>query len=145
MSTNPTATESLGGVASIALRNRVESAADGESISSIALATYSDLAGILVPLIGDAGVKALTSRALHLARQQFPVDTELAAAADATSDPLAAWLKRVDSSDVLEAAASMLSSLAGLLGTFIGEALTMRLLRKAWRGNLPGMEPGESP
>ncbi len=137
--------EALKVFAATVLRDRTASAQDSTRIASIALTTYGDLAGVLVPLIGDEGVKALTSRAVYLVQQQFAAGEGTLASDDGTSDSIGSWLAKLDSSLTLDAAGKIFSALAGLLGTFIGESLTMRLLRKAWPEDLPAMDTGDSP
>ena len=53
-------------------------------------------------------------------------------AAVATNYEIGEWLKQLDAAHVPEAATAMLAALGGLLTTFIGDGLTLRLLRKAW-------------
>jgi hypothetical protein len=101
---------------------------------AVARRTYDDLAGVLVPLIGNAGFEALASRALHVSQRRYPDDPAKSApgAVGTTDDELVTWLGQLDQRLARDAAASMLAELGGLLGTFIGESLTTRLLRKAW-------------
>jgi len=106
------------------------------ALATAAVAAYQDLAGVLVPLIGPAGVDALTSRALHVARSEYPV-VETADADDADTPaeaigPVISWLKQQEEAVLSDAAATVLAVLGDLLMTFIGEPLTMRLFRKAW-------------
>ncbi|MGZ4808472.1 MAG: hypothetical protein ACXV7D_04010 [Thermoanaerobaculia bacterium] len=100
---------------------------------------YDDLARVLVPLIGEVGVTALTTRALHLAQREFP--SARAADPGRAGSPLNQvneWLESQDDPEVTtNAAAAMLSTIGELLVTFIGEPLTMRLLPKAWPDGFP--------
>ena len=52
-------------------------AAGTEALAAAARRAYDDLARVSAPLIGQVGVDALTGRALHLARREYPwlVDT----------------------------------------------------------------------
>jgi hypothetical protein len=85
-------------------------------------------------LIGQAGIDALTSRALHLAQQEYPwlVHRREAEQPEGPFAQVVVCLKRQDPVVASEAAGSVLATLALLLVTFIGESLTMQLLRKAW-------------
>ncbi len=120
----------------VALRvlTRQAGSADAPAVAAAAGRAYDDLAGVLVPLIGQVGVDALTARALHLAQREYPSgragDTEQAVA---PLTQVSDWLERQqDPALATDAAAAMLSTLGGLLVTFIGEPLTMRLVQKAW-------------
>ena len=96
-------------------------------------------------MIGQAGFEAVTTRALHLAQREYP--SELAAdteQGDAFSR-VSSWLKQQDAPLAAAAAATMFSTLGGLLVTFIGETLTMRLLRKAWPDGFSDSSSEEKP
>ena len=86
----------------------------------------------LATLLGSTGFHALLSRALALARAEAPrlcavqvkADGSLAAA-DAPETPL-------DANEPVEGGVVLLALLLGLLVAFIGENLTLRLLRDVW-------------
>jgi hypothetical protein len=107
--------------------------ADAAGVAAAAGHAYDDLAAILIALIGAVGVEALTARASYLALGKYPAwsQTEKREVAGPFGK-VGSWLERQDSVLATEAAATMLSTLGDLLVTFIGEPLTMRLLRKAW-------------
>jgi hypothetical protein len=105
-----------------------------EAIASAAYRAYDDLARASAQLIGQAGVDALTSRALHLAQQDYPwlVHRREPEQPEGAFAQVVVCLKRQDSAVATEAAGAVFETLAGLLVTFIGESLSMQLLRKAW-------------
>ncbi len=143
--TSPASSEVLRPVAWSVLTRRSASDADVATVAATARAAYDDLASVLVPLIGQAGLDAVTSRALHLAEHEYPP-----VKAGATDQPGAfaavnAWLLQRDAGEAMEAAATVLSMVAQLLVTFIGEPLTMRLLRKGWPDAFPEVESEEKP
>jgi hypothetical protein len=109
-------------------------AAGAEAIAAAARRAYDDLARVSAPLIGQGGFEALTDRALHLARQEFPclVHTPDPEHAAGSFSQVVVCLERQDPAVATEAAAAVFATLTGLLVTFIGEPLTTRLLRKAW-------------
>jgi hypothetical protein len=127
------------------LAQHAGSAARAEAIAAAAQRAYDDLARVSAPLIGQVGVDALTARALHLAQRQYP---QLVQTCDRTprctegtpppeqrEGPLAEFifcLEREDPAVATEAAGAVFATLTGLLVTFIGEPLTMHLLRSAW-------------
>lgn len=109
-------------------------AAGGEAFAAAAQRAYDDLARVGTPLIGQAGVDALTGRALHLAQREYPwlVQRREPEQAEGPFAQVVVCLKRQDPAVASEAAAAVFATLAGLLVTFIGESLTTQLLRKAW-------------
>ncbi len=117
-----------------ALAQRVGSAQGAGALAAAAQRAYDDLAQVAAPLIGQVGVNALTGRTLYLAQRKYPwlVHTR---EPDQWKGPFAQivfCLERQDPAVATEAAGAVLTTLAGLLITFIGEPLTARLLRKAW-------------
>ena len=108
--------------------------ADAEAVAAAALRAYDHLARVSAQLIGQAGVDALTGRALHLAQQEYPwlVYTREPEQPEAPFSQIVVCLTRQDPAVASEAAGAVFGTLAGLLVTFIGEPLTMQLLRKAW-------------
>jgi hypothetical protein len=108
--------------------------AGAEALAAAAHRAYDDLARASAQLIGQAGVDALTGRALHLAQREYPW-LDHRREPEQEQGPFAqivACLKRQNPAVASEAAGAVLSTLAGLLTTFIGEPLTSQLLRKAW-------------
>src|SRR5688572_23297280 len=103
------------------MRSRVGLSADVHAVKVATARAYEDIAEVLVPLIGDAGLQALSSRALHLAQQEFSTRSRPLAEEPPVFD---AWLKQLDSSDAIDVAAATFAALALLLSTFVGEALT---------------------
>lgn len=98
------------------------------------------LAEQLTPLIGVGGVAAICDRSLHLAQQKFP---ELAPldTTDRTDPPFAhlqRFLERQEPAATTEAAVAVLVTAADLLALFIGESLTIRILREVWPDDFTG-------
>jgi hypothetical protein len=117
-----------------ALAQRAGSAAGSGALAAAAQRAYDDLAQVSAPLIGQVGVDALTGRTLYLAQRKYPwlIHTR---EPDQWKGPFAQivfCLERQDPAVATEAAGVVLTTLTGLLVTFIGEPLTARLLRKAW-------------
>jgi hypothetical protein len=117
-----------------ALAQRAGSAAGAGALAAAAQRAYDDLAQVSAPLIGQVGVNALTGRTLYLAQRKYPwlIHTR---EPDEWKGPFAQivfCLERQDPAVATEAAGAVLTTLTGLLVTFIGEPLTTRLLRKAW-------------
>jgi hypothetical protein len=85
----------------------------------------------LTTLAGAAGFRSLLARALTLAKQESPV--------------LGAWEVKSDGSlqglngEAAQSGAVLIAHLLGLMITFIGESLTLRLLGDVWL-DLPSSE-----
>ena len=121
----------------LALKALTQHAGPGATAKALAAAArraYDDLVRVLAPLIGQAGVDALTGRALHLAQREYPwlVDTREAEQAERLFAQVIACLEQQDPAVGIEGAGAVFALFTGLLVTFIGEPLTARLLRKAW-------------
>jgi hypothetical protein len=116
------------------LAQHAGSAASAEALATAANRAYDDLARVSAPLIGQAGVDALTGRALHLAQREYPW-LVYAREPEQAEEPFAQaifCLQRQDPAVATEAAGAVFATFTGLLITFIGEPLTASLLRKAW-------------
>ena len=110
------------------------SAAGTDALTAAARRAYDDLARVSAPLIGQAGVEALTDRALRLAQQEYPwlARTREPEHAERPFAAVIVSLERQDPAVATEAAATVFAAFTGLLVTFIGEPLAARLLRQAW-------------
>jgi hypothetical protein len=85
----------------------------------------------LTTLTGTAGFRSLLMRALTLARREAPMLDEVHVKEDGSLEGL--------NGEETEAGAVLISHLVGLLETFIGEPLTLRLLNDIWP-NLSGAD-----
>ena len=120
------------------LARRAGPATNAAGVATAVRVAYAELAGVLSPLIGQAGVDALASRAVHLARAEHSLGP--IRASDQTSSPFTQvtfWLERQDPAHAAEVAAAVLGQFAELLAAFVGESLTTRLLLKAWPDGFP--------
>jgi hypothetical protein len=90
----------------------------------------------LVPLLGEQAVTALFSRALTLTSRHYswPVTPTRLEGSDAFVARAAALVDQCPRADAPEAATMFLVTLSQLLITFIGEAVTLRLLAESWPG-----------
>jgi len=79
-------------------------------------------------LTGVDGFRALLSRALALARAEAPILSALQVAADGTLQGLDELGQQIDRDQVRDGGAILIAQLIGLLLTFIGEAMTSRLV-----------------
>jgi hypothetical protein len=86
----------------------------------------------LATLVGNAGFRALLSRALALANAEVPWLCALHVKADGCFEGLDELEAQVDPDEIFEGGIVLLAQLLGLLVAFIGEDLTLRLVREVW-------------
>ena len=86
----------------------------------------------LTTLAGAAGFRSLLSRALTLARAEAPSLSAVQVAADGSLQGLDELRPQVDADQTREAGIILITQLIGLLLTFIGEGLTLRLVQDVW-------------
>jgi len=119
---------------------------DSEPTGSPTLRVYEKLRQSLIELVGLSGFHSLASRALTLARSEAP--SLGAVRIDADGSLLGLGQRLAESQGESETQIDMHKDLAGAVGilliarllellrTFLGEALTFSLLRKAWPGEV---------
>ena len=105
-----------------------------EPVESTTLRVYQKLRQSLVELAGTAGFHSLASRALTLARSEVPSLSAVQVGADGNLDGMSAIEPsiKVEQDRVHEGGVILISRLLGLLLIFLGEALTLSLLRVQW-------------
>jgi hypothetical protein len=86
----------------------------------------------LVNLMGSAGFWALISRALALASPQVQWLQKLQIESDGSLQGLDELAGQLGADDFLEGPVILLAELLGLLVAFIGEKLTLQLVREIW-------------
>ena len=86
----------------------------------------------LVSLMGSIGYRALLARALGLAKAEFAWLQGVQIKTDASCEGFEELEAHVDPDEFSEGSVVLLSHLLGLLVAFIGEELTLRLVRQAW-------------
>jgi hypothetical protein len=118
-----------------------EGSSAGRSAESAAAVgrVYDKLDAHLAPLLGRAGVQALFARSAKVSYGGLASPAELAAALE-NSTTLSAWLRSLDPAVAAETAAVLFGAFLELITTFIGERLTVQVLRSAW----PTMEETEA-
>jgi hypothetical protein len=84
--------------------------------------------------VGVAGFQSLASRALTLATPEAPSLSEARVTADGILQGLGEIETQIDIDKAGEAEIILIARLLGLLRVFLGEALTLSLLRDAWPG-----------
>jgi hypothetical protein len=93
-------------------------------------------------LVSPAGFQAILSRALHIARAEFPcLKGVRAGIAPATClEGMSEHVHDIDTGEAVKELLAVLGTLIDLLVRFIGEDLTLRLVREVWP-ELPPREP----
>jgi len=86
----------------------------------------------LATLMGNLGFRALLSRALALANAEVPWLRAVHVNADGSLEGLDELGAQVDPDEIFEGCVALLAQLLGLLVAFIGEDLTLRLVREVW-------------
>jgi hypothetical protein len=86
----------------------------------------------LAALMGNMGFRALLARALALATEDVPWLRAVQVKPDGSFEGFEDLGTQVDPEELFNGCAVLLSHLLGLLVAFIGEELTLQLVRQAW-------------
>src|SRR5665213_1054914 len=105
---------------------------NSEITESAAFRVCAKLRGPLITLAGVAGFRSLLSRALTLARAEAPTLSAVQIAADGSLQGLDELGPQVGKDQTAEEGAILIAQLIGLLLTFIGEGLTLRMVQDVW-------------
>jgi hypothetical protein len=110
--------------------------------AAAAVRVFDKLSQRLAVLITPIGAEALLARAVHLSRATYPFLDHVEAKPKGTSliATLQAAAANVEPSQAQEGFVLVLGTLVGLLESFIGKDLTLRLLRDVWP-DLPVTDP----
>jgi hypothetical protein len=105
---------------------------DSEPMESAAFRVCAKLRRPLITLAGVAGFRSLLSRALTLAIAEAPSLSVIQIAADGSLKGLDELASQTDKKQVRDEGVILIAKLIGLLLTFIGEGLTLRLVQDVW-------------
>lgn len=86
----------------------------------------------LATFMGNAGFRALLSRALVLANEEVPWLRAVHIKANGSLEGLNELAEQVEPDEISKGRVVLLAQLLGLLVAFIGEELTLRLVREVW-------------
>src|SRR5665213_1045174 len=103
-----------------------------ETKTSTAFFVGEKLRPQLVALLGNVGFSALLSRALALANAEVPWLRAVHVKSDGSLEGLAELESQVDLEEIVEGSVVLFAQLLGLLVAFIGDDLTLRLVREVW-------------
>ena len=112
------------------LAHEGDSGSSSAECAAAAWRLYEKLNARLAPLLGSWGVQALFVRSAKLAQAEFGSLAEVA-----TPDgmkKLGAGLQALTPSEATKVAAGLFGTFLELMTTFIGERLTILILRSAW-------------
>ena len=105
---------------------------NSEPTESAAFRVCAKLRRPLITLAGVAGFRSLLSRALTLARAEAPNLSAVQVAEDGSLKGLDELASRTETGQARDGGAILIAQLLGLLLTFIGEGLTLRLVQDVW-------------
>jgi hypothetical protein len=100
--------------------------------TSDAFAVFEKLRPQLAILMGNGGFRALLSRALALAVAEVPWLRAVNVKPDGVLGGLEELPGHLDLDNIFEGRVVLLAHLLGLMVAFIGENLTLRLVREVW-------------
>jgi len=105
---------------------------NSEPAESAAFRVCAKLRRPLITLAGVAGFRSLLSRALTLAKAEAPSLSAVQVAVDGSLKGLDELEPQIDKEKARDGGAILIAQLIGLLLTFIGEGLTLRLVQDVW-------------
>ena|SRR5437899_1682237 len=103
-----------------------------EAKTSEAFQVFDKLRPHLATLMGSGGFRALLSRALALANAEVSWLSAVHVKGDGSLEGLKELRAQIDPAEFFEGSVILLAQLLGLLVAFIGENLTVRLVREVW-------------
>jgi hypothetical protein len=120
------------------LEYEADAGTSSEPMESPTLRVYEKLHQSLDEFVGVAGFQSLASRALTLARPDAPSLSAAQIASDGSLHGIGEIGTQFDIDNSLDGDGGivLIARLLGLLRLFLGEALTLNLLRNAWPGEV---------
>lgn len=94
--------------------------------------TCARLRACLETLVGEEGFRVLLARAMVLAKRDAPWLAPVTVSVNCVLEGLPEASTDEDANEATESFATLLAHFLGLLVTFIGEPLTLRLVRDMW-------------
>ena len=126
------ATPAVRDLARLLLALEADQSEHAEDDAYVALRVFEKLRSHLAKLVGIAGFQALLVRTLVLAKTEAGWLEGVCVQADATLGGFPEAAQRQPANAVAAGSAALLAQLLGLLITFIGQALTLRLVADVW-------------
>jgi hypothetical protein len=108
--------------------------ATSERLAAASTRLIDRLSERLAEVIGGAGIEAIWLRAIRLRMAEFPfLEKCIRGSGNSRSEALRACLTEQEPDIIREASVLVFATIAGLLGTVVGEALTWKLCRAPGR------------
>jgi hypothetical protein len=126
----------------LAKRLIAHEARENKSSGTISTAIFpvpEKLRPLVAALVGNAGFRVLLSRALVLAKPEVPWLRAVHVKADGSLAGPAEFEAQVDPGTIVAGRIAVLAQLLAMLREFIGENLTMQLIREAWPALFPNV------
>jgi len=120
------------GVTRRLIAEELRAARSAETKGRAAFRVCEKLRQPLGKLVGVAGFRSLLSRALILARAEVPSLAGLQISPDGELVFTSEFAAQLDREGSVASGSALTAQLLGLLLTFIGEALTLRLVHNVW-------------
>jgi len=114
------------------LAQEAEGSAPSETEAHATLRTFEKIRRHMVKLVGVAGFQALLARALALAKAEVSWLAAVKVRADGFLEGWSEAAQPLDADTESKGSETLLAQLLGLLIAFIGEYLTLRLVRDVW-------------
>ncbi|MDQ6672620.1 MAG: hypothetical protein M3069_18085 [Chloroflexota bacterium] len=116
------------------LAHEIVGATDAPALADATERVFEKLSDRLSRLVSAAGSRALVSRSLYLARAEFPFleGVRAGTTAERCFEGLTERIQDVETSEAGKGLLAVLVALLHLLIGFIGEDLTVRLVREVW-------------
>ncbi|MEO8069140.1 MAG: hypothetical protein ABI599_15690 [Flavobacteriales bacterium] len=127
-------------VRALALQLLAKETGKGEG-ETPAFAVCAKLGLLLTRLAGQAGFHSLLTRALAIASKEAPWLNTLKVLPDGSFEGLEEARSRTGKKEIENGGLIFVSHLVHLLYTFIGEALTMQLIKEGWPDLIAKTEP----
>ncbi|MEO8591245.1 MAG: hypothetical protein ABI432_17840 [Flavobacteriales bacterium] len=109
-----------------------ESEAGNEAHTTPVLRVCGKFGVVLTRLAGAAGFRSLLSRALALAQAEVPWLTTVTVLPDGTLEGFSSGKPGSDADEATKGGVILVAQLLGLLLVFVGESLTLQLVKQIW-------------
>jgi hypothetical protein len=145
----PSGSSQIPALAQAARRLLAHEAGEGSTSAQVAASAAQacqKLSHHLSRIVGDDGIRALLTRSLTLTKAEFPWLASAVSAPPGGSPwaQLHTCLEKQAPDVAIDASVSLVATFIGLLGKFIGEGLTLRLLHEVWPEIFPPSPPKET-
>jgi hypothetical protein len=125
-------TPSLVRAAEVLLAHEAGEATGSADGAAVAIRACDKLHRHLARIVGDEGIRALIGRTLSVGRLTYPSAPRSDGVSVDVGATVGAYLEAQPPDLASEASVHLIATLIGLVAKFIGDGLTLRLLRELW-------------